>query len=135
MFIRMTPITNTHRIGVGAPAGRAGDSSPGWGGPVTRAARWAAALAVLGVLAIYAGSHDSSPTADSPRVVTIASAPQAAGLAGDVRVARTPTEQLSLTRFFAAKGYEIHGVGLDRRVAVDPVAARYPDTRFTLSER
>ena len=43
-----------------------------------------------------------------------------------------PTEQLSVTRYFAARGYDIVGVGLDREIAVDPVAERYPDTRFSL---
>ena len=50
----------------------------------------------------------------------------------DLRVTRTATEQLSVTHYFAAKGYDaIVGVGLDRAIAVDPVAARYPDTRVT----
>jgi hypothetical protein len=48
-----------------------------------------------------------------------------------LRVPRTATEQLSVTHLFAAKGYDvIVGVGLDDRIAVDPVAAKYPHTRF-----
>jgi len=48
-----------------------------------------------------------------------------------LRVTRTPTEQLSVTSYFAARGYDVIGVGLDRAIAVDPVAERYPDTRFS----
>jgi basic membrane lipoprotein Med (substrate-binding protein (PBP1-ABC) superfamily) len=48
-----------------------------------------------------------------------------------LRVPRTATEQLSVTHYFAAQGYDaIIGVGLDDRVAVAPVAAKYPHTRF-----
>ena len=56
----------------------------------------------------------------------------ARGAEGELRITRTPTEQLSVTRYFAARGYDVVGVGLDREIAVDPVAERYPDTRFTL---
>jgi hypothetical protein len=49
-----------------------------------------------------------------------------------LRVPRSPTEQLSVTHLFAARGATIVGAGLDRRVAVDPVAARYPASRFVL---
>jgi hypothetical protein len=56
----------------------------------------------------------------------------ARGAEGELRITRTPTEQLSVTRYFAARGYDIVGVALDREIAVDPVADRYPDTRFTL---
>ena len=51
---------------------------------------------------------------------------------GELRITRTPTEQLSVTSYFAARGYDIVGVGLDREIAVDPVAERYPATRFSL---
>ena len=55
------------------------------------------------------------------------------GADADLRVTRTPTEQLSVTHFFAAKHYDtIVGVNLDRTIAVDPVEAEYPDTRFSL---
>ena len=56
----------------------------------------------------------------------------AKGAEGELRITRTPTEQLSVTRYFAARGYDVVGVRLDRDIAVDPVAERYPDTRFTL---
>jgi hypothetical protein len=54
------------------------------------------------------------------------------GAQAELRITRTPTEQLSVTSYFAARGYDIVGVGLDRAIAVDPVAARYPETRFRL---
>ena len=49
-----------------------------------------------------------------------------------LRVTRTPTEQLSVTSYFAARGYDVIAVGLDREIAVDPVAEDYPDTRFSM---
>jgi hypothetical protein len=56
----------------------------------------------------------------------------ARGADAELRITRTPTEQLSVTRYFAARGYDVVGVSLDPEIAVDPVAERYPDTRFTL---
>lgn len=54
-----------------------------------------------------------------------------AGGDAQLRVPRTPTEQLSVTHYFAAQRYDlVVGVGLDRRVAVGPVASRFPQTRF-----
>ena len=49
-----------------------------------------------------------------------------------LRITRTPTEQLSVTSYFAARGYDVIAVGLDREIAVDPVAEDYPDTRFSM---
>jgi hypothetical protein len=37
-----------------------------------------------------------------------------------------------VTHWFAARGYDLVGIGLSRQVAVDPVAARYPQVRFRL---
>jgi basic membrane lipoprotein Med (substrate-binding protein (PBP1-ABC) superfamily) len=52
-----------------------------------------------------------------------------------LRVPRTTTEQLSVTHYFAAKRYDVVvGVGLDRRVAVRPVASRFADTRFETAQ-
>ena len=56
----------------------------------------------------------------------------ARGAQAELRITRTPTEQLSVTGYFAARGYDVVGVGLDREIAVDPVAERHPDTRFSL---
>ena len=53
--------------------------------------------------------------------------------AGDVqvRVARTSGEELGVTHQLAALGYDtVITVGIDRRVAIAPVAAQYPGTRF-----
>ena len=48
-----------------------------------------------------------------------------------VRVPNTAAEQLAVTHLLAARGERtVIGVGLDRRVAVAPVAKRYPGTRF-----
>jgi len=55
--------------------------------------------------------------------------------AAELRVTRTPTEQLSVTHYFAARHYTlVIGVGLDDVHAVAPVAARYPRTRFVTAE-
>jgi hypothetical protein len=56
----------------------------------------------------------------------------AAALKGvPVRVPRTAAEQLAVTHLLAAQGVRrVIGVGLNERVAVDPVARRYPGTRF-----
>ena len=61
-------------------------------------------------------------------------AERATGADGELRVARTPTEQLSVTHYFAAQGYDpVVGVGLDEAIAVAPVAERFPGTRFSLT--
>ena len=58
-----------------------------------------------------------------------------AGDEAELRVPRTPTEQLSVTHYFAAQGYtNIIGVGLDDRVAVAPVEAKYPQTQFVAAK-
>ena len=73
-----------------------------------------------------AGRDDAAVDA-ATRAVTAAR-----GVEADLRITRTPTEQLSVTRYFAARGYDIVGVGLDPEIAVAPVAERYPDTHFSL---
>ena len=56
------------------------------------------------------------------------------GAQGELRVTRTPTEQLSVTHYFAAQEYDtVVGVGLDEAIAVAPVAERFPGTRFSLT--
>jgi len=105
-----------------------------------------AAVLLLGVAGFVLPASGRSP--EPPRFVVVvdesagrdAAAVDAAtravtgahGAEGELRITRTPTEQLSVTRYFAARGYDIVGVALDREIAVDPVADRYPDTRFTL---
>jgi hypothetical protein len=56
------------------------------------------------------------------------------GADGALRVTRTPTEQLSVTGYFAARGYAIVGVGLEPSIAVAPVVERYPATRIVLTD-
>ena len=72
-----------------------------------------------------AGRNDAAVDA-ATRAVTAAR-----GVDAELRITRTPTEQLSVTSYFAARGYDVVGVGLDADIAVDPVAERYPDTRFS----
>jgi len=102
-------------------------------------------LAALVALVVIGGSQLAS-AAPQRRVVVVvdaaagqdpavlAEARAAVARAGDeaeLRVPGTPTEQLSVTHYFAARGYDlVVGVGLDERVAVTPVAAKYPHTQF-----
>jgi hypothetical protein len=59
----------------------------------------------------------------------------AAGGEAQLRVPRTTTEQLSVTHYFAARGFDlVVGVGLDPRVAVWPVEQRFPGTAFVSAE-
>jgi ABC-type sugar transport system substrate-binding protein len=55
---------------------------------------------------------------------------EAAGDGVQLRVPRTPTEQLAVTHLFAARGFDVIGVDLDRDVAVTPVAEKYSGTQF-----
>jgi hypothetical protein len=95
-----------------------------------------ATLAVLAGVAQAAGG--TSPAARDGGVAVVL-----AGKAGQrndlikaargvpVRVPRSATEELAVTHLLAAQGARtVLGVGLDRRVAVAPVARHYPGTRF-----
>ena len=76
---------------------------------------------------------DTSAGRDAAAIEAATDAVRSArGADGELRITRTPTEQLSVTSYFAARGYDVVGVGLDREIAVDPVAERYPDTHFRL---
>ena len=76
---------------------------------------------------------DQSAGPDAAAVAAATRAVKAAhGSERELRITRTPTEQLSVTGYFAARGYDVVGVGLDEAIAVAPVAERYPDTTFTL---
>ena len=78
---------------------------------------------------------DSTSGRDAAAIASATSAVRAArGADGELRITRTPTEQLSVTRYFAARGYAIVGVGLDPRIAVAPVGERYPAVRFALTD-
>ena len=78
---------------------------------------------------------DQSAGRDDAAVAAATRAVKAArGADGELRITRTPTEQLSVTSYFAARGYAVIGIGLDEPVAVDPVAERHPDTPFLLTD-
>src|SRR6476659_1756932 len=89
-----------------------------------------AGLAALAGVATVAGADSPSSRAAAPRVVVVAdasvpraqalAAQRAAGPGAELRIPRTATEQLSVTHVAAARGYRIVGIGLSRRVAVDP---------------
>jgi hypothetical protein len=100
-----------------------------------------AAVALLVAGGTHIDGAAAVPADAAPHVVVVAapevaatpavqSAVRAAG--AEVRTPRSPTEQLAVTHLFAARGYAIVGAGLVRRVAVDPVAERYPSARFAL---
>ena len=103
---------------------------------------WIAALIVLtvagGVQAAIAAPErqvavvvDAGAGRDPAVLADARAAVERTGGEAQLRVPRTPTEQLSVTHYFAVKGYDlVVGVGLDRGVAVTPVADRYGDTRF-----
>ena len=78
---------------------------------------------------------DASAGADPAVLAEARAAVKAAAPEAELRVPRTPTEQLSVTHYFAARGYRlVIGVGLHRDIAVTPVAAAYPRTRFVAVE-
>jgi basic membrane lipoprotein Med (substrate-binding protein (PBP1-ABC) superfamily) len=104
-------------------------------------------LSLAGLLAVTVfGAVQTAPASPERRVVVVVdaaagrdpavlaearSAVQRAGGEAQLRVPRTATEQLSVTHYFAARGYSVVvGVGLDHPVAISPVAARFPNTRF-----
>ena len=114
--------------------------------------RWIALPAVVLVVLVVAGfviqaEGQTVPprrvavvvdTPNGPDAKLLASAQQAlasaeaGGAEAQLRVTHSPTEQLAVTHYLAAKGYDaIVGVGLDRTIAVDPVVARYPSTAIT----
>ncbi len=73
---------------------------------------------------------DATTTRDTA-VLAEARAAVASTDGAELRVPRTPTEQLSVTHYFAARGFDILGVGLSERVAVDPVSAHYAGISIT----
>jgi hypothetical protein len=94
-------------------------------------------------LALFAGSAVAAalPRDHSDRKVAIVAAGNSASIAtvkdvaqahhAPIRVVRTYAEQLGAAHLLAASGYdEIVTVGIDERIAVTPVAQRYPGTRF-----
>jgi hypothetical protein len=74
---------------------------------------------------------DAAAGADPAVLAEAEAAVKAAGSEAQLRVPRTATEQLAVTHYFAARGYRtVVGVGLDRDVAVAPVASKFPRTEF-----
>jgi basic membrane lipoprotein Med (substrate-binding protein (PBP1-ABC) superfamily) len=96
-----------------------------------------AVFAISGAAALTAEGDQSKvavvvagPAAEQP--ATVARARQLAKDRGaQLRVTHTTADQLGVTHLLAAQRYdEVLTVGVDRRIAIDPVAARYPETRF-----
>jgi len=92
------------------------------------------ALVAVGVAAPARGDQPgvafvvaaSQPPAVIERARTIAERTGA-----QLRVPVTTADQLGVTHLLAAAGYdEVITVGIDRRIAIAPVAARFPATRF-----
>ena len=77
-------------------------------------------------------SRGPAPQLVERAAATLRRTEAATGAEGQLRVTKTPTEQLSVTHYLAAKGYDaIIGTGLNRAIAIGPVAAKYPGTRLT----
>jgi hypothetical protein len=110
--------------------------------------RYVAQLAAA-VLALFAGSAVAAALAETaettkPKVALVvagSAATQPAVLASaretaerthaQLRVVPTAAEELGVTHLLAANHYDtVITFGVDRRIAIDPVAARYPETRF-----
>jgi hypothetical protein len=102
------------------------------------------AVAVVAVFAI-SGAAALTAEGDQPKVAVVvagqaAEQPSEVARARDIaaergaqlRVTHTTAEELGATHLLAASRYdEVLPIGVDRRIAIDPVAARYPDVRFT----
>jgi hypothetical protein len=102
---------------------------------------------VLVVMAVFAISGTAALTAegDQPKVAVVvagqaAEQPSVVARARDIaadrgaqlRVTHTTADTLGATHLLAASRYdEVLTIGVDRRIAIDPVAARYPHVRFT----
>jgi hypothetical protein len=101
------------------------------------------ALAVAAVFAI-SGTAALTAQGDQPKVAVVVAgqaAEQPAVVArarqiaedrgAQLRITHTTADELGATHLLAASRYdEVLTIGVDRRIAIDPVAARFPDTRF-----
>jgi hypothetical protein len=68
--------------------------------------------------------------AEQPDVVARARA-IASDRGAQLRVTHTNADELGVTHLLAVASYdEVLTIGVDRRIAIDPVTARFPDTRF-----
>jgi hypothetical protein len=100
------------------------------------------ALAAFASTAVAAGL--AGPPNDDPRVAIVVAgraAEQPAALLrartlassehAQLRVTHTTADQLGVTHRLAAEGYdEVRTLGVDRRIAIEPVHRRFPETRF-----
>jgi type IV secretory pathway VirJ component len=105
--------------------------------------RYYAVLAGI-VLALVAVGLAQSAQGDQPKVAYVvagdaaeqpATVSRVRSLAArdgaQLRVPHTTADQLGVTHLLAASGYDkVITVGVDRRIAIAPVAARFPETRF-----
>ena len=103
------------------------------------------ALAVAAVFAI-SGTAALTAEGDQPKVAVVvagqaAEQPSVVARAREIasdrgaqlRVVHSTAEELGVTHLLAAQRYdEVVTIGVDRRIAIDPVTARYPDTRFSV---
>lgn len=87
------------------------------------------------VLIVVDASASPDPALVAQAETALLRAERAGAVEGELRVTRTATEQLSVTHYFAVRRFDaIVGVGLNRRVAVTPVARRFPGVRFSAAE-
>jgi basic membrane lipoprotein Med (substrate-binding protein (PBP1-ABC) superfamily) len=110
----------------------------------TRFARLAsAAAAVLAAFAAVATlAHTAEETQPKTALVIAGKAAvdpalvaKARNADADLRVVKVNADTLGVTLMLAARGYgEVVTVGVDRRTAIEPVARRYPDTRFVVAD-
>ena len=92
------------------------------------------ALALVAAVALADTRH-------TPRVAVVLAAAERADLVSQVkradvalRVPRSTADQLGTTHVLAADQYAtVVVVGADRKLALDPVAHRYPQTRFDVA--
>lgn len=106
------------------------------------------AIAAGIVLALFAGSAIASPedeTSKAAIVVAGAAATDKTVLAhahtvaettgSDLKVVKTTADQLGVVHMLAARGYDtVVTVGVDRRIAIAPVAEKYPHVRFVAAK-
>jgi hypothetical protein len=100
-------------------------------------------MVFVAVFAI-AGAAALTAEGDQPKVAVVvagqaAEQPSVVARARDIaadrgaqlRVAHTNADALGVTHLLAASRYdEVLTIGVDRRIAIDPVASRFTDTRF-----
>jgi hypothetical protein len=107
-------------------------------------ARLASGIPALAVAAALVAAGTQAATGNPPRVAVVVGGPAASnpavvqragalarGAQAQLRVPRTPTEELAVTHLLAVQGYDaIVGIDLDRRISVAPVARRFAHVRF-----